>query len=71
MLRYDRCYPATPEAVERLVVNRRDFPEEYHTPRTVELASIGETKAQVTATKDRWRSFGWVVLEGSTRVCRA
>jgi hypothetical protein len=60
MLRYDCAYPASSEAVSRMAVGRFDpAPEgrERRERRTVELQS------HQLPTLDRWKSFGWLVVE--------
>jgi len=53
MLRYDRAYPASSEAVSAMSTHMRDAGARER--RTVELLSHHHP------TRDRWRSFGWLV----------
>jgi hypothetical protein len=53
MLRYDSCFPATPNAVADLVIDPRDT--NYSKPRTVKISGCGKP------TIARWASFGWTV----------
>jgi hypothetical protein len=57
MLRYDRCFPTSTEAVMHIAHQLRDGEgvEQY---RSVELA----TDWTSTPTVSRWRSFGWEVV---------
>ena len=53
MLRYDCAYPASSEAVSAMGVG---YPRDESARRTVELLSHHRP------TIDRWRSFGWLVV---------
>jgi len=66
MLRYDSCYPATQEAVSKIVV--KSYPSEskedaQETP-TIELA-YAHNERSWRPTEGRWSSFGWSVVKGS------
>jgi hypothetical protein len=63
MLRYDTSYPSkNPESIfQPSMWNEPDF-----TPRTVTLHHR-ESHAGWTPTIDRWKSFGWVVIQTSIR----
>lgn len=56
MLRYDACWPAGSEDVDKVATTRDD--PDYRTARRVRLTS--QTRA---ITPDRWASFGWKVVK--------
>ena len=64
MLRYDACYPAT-EGDARAI-----YTAEWDTaPYDVTVEAVREGKDQRTRhTPERWKSFGWEVVEGPTAV---
>ena len=49
MLRYDACFPDSPDSVFHLTLNHKE-------PKQIDL--IGNRRP----TKDRWASFGWNVV---------
>lgn len=60
MLRYDHCFPATQEAVNGIDVTR--YQRETTEVREVELAQY-HNGAMPHITFERWRSFGWSVVQ--------
>lgn len=61
MLRYDCCYPNNSEDVGRV----RGFDDGIAGERIVELGRRVEKKTDLP-TNDRWKSFGWQVIEVRT-----
>jgi len=59
MLRYDRCWPAAETESGRIAPNWSS-PEDYKTERAIQMKGLN------VPTKDRWNSFGWVVLASQT-----
>ena len=57
MLRYDACYPATQDAV-----NKMRWQADGET-REVTLMQLHQRKNGAHVTEDRWASFGWEVFE--------
>jgi hypothetical protein len=55
MLRFDRCYPATPDAVIRMKGGMDQ--------RTVELRHDHAINKAPHVTRDRWASYGWPVVD--------
>lgn len=56
MLRYDACFPRTPEAVVKMK-------GDSNAPtRSVDLLKHHKTKDHPNITPQRWGSFGWGVL---------
>jgi hypothetical protein len=71
MLRYDRCYPASELESDGLDNNRvTHCHEHFNKPREVKLARWVELKTGAIPTTDRWRSFGWTVVENSVKTER-
>lgn len=63
MLRYDACWPSSPDDVYQLLVGHSQFsnPGFLDTERKVTVSSHRRP------TDGRWRSFGWVRLITETR----
>lgn len=66
MLRYDSCYPTYQESVSSL---RQHYGSSEDGARDVELSTWSSTahEAKNKPTEDRWKSFGWLVVESSFR----
>lgn len=60
MLRYDACFPAD-ETQSAYIESTRHAPA---LPVTVRLARYTR-RDMAPVTPDRWKSFGWTVLDGS------
>lgn len=68
MLRYDTCFPVNPESVSVIYdcCSNHDLNALHNTePVKVRLARYVDSKV-TQPTIDRWRSFGWNVLDIST-----
>jgi hypothetical protein len=65
MLRYDRCYPESNDDVAEMFTTSAE--NNYDTRRRVEL--VAREEKHWTPTKDRWRSFGWLVLKHTPGRC--
>lgn len=71
MLRYDRCYPASGNQSNELSDNPLPRPDDYLTKsRQVQLRRLAHFKGD-RPTIDRWKSFGWVVLEETIETVKA
>ncbi len=60
MLRYDACYPSTPEAVSNIEISKWDVGRQSNDFRDVRLSKVHEGK-DPHWTPDRWSSFGWTM----------
>ena len=68
MLRYDSCYPDTQDDVARIITTldpRRGAVNRKKEDLTVSVVHIGEMAWRPT--DDRWKSFGWKVVEHQAR----
>ena len=65
MLRYDRCYPASPQDVDMIFVDAGD-PEVFDWNRNVSLFTRHNSKNDANLSGDRWRSFLWPVIRVDT-----
>jgi len=66
MLRYDSCYPDSQDDVNRIVATldyrRRTVKDEAHVISVIHVGDKGWTP-----TDERWKSFGWKVIEHHIR----
>ena len=56
MLRYDHCFPAAAEDAARLHRHARHR-------RTVRLRARFQTRPREYPTRERWKSFRWIVVD--------
>lgn len=65
MLRYDHCIPATSEDVGKIVDTLADYVSDLdnESELTITLSAYWEKPYKPKA--ERWRSFGWQVVDGS------
>lgn len=60
MLRYDACFPSRSEDAAMISEYTKEIV-------TVELETYHDSQRDGHPTVDRWRSFGWTVVETQTR----
>ncbi len=67
MLRYDSCYPYTGSDVSGVTSPERFCSaENLSAHRRVKLCTVHNGRIP-NLTPDRWRSFGWRIVDGETR----
>ena len=58
MLRYDHCYPADQESASKLSHDGPRADAEWH-----RVSRKVRIRSQYPPTEDRWKSFGWLVMD--------